>query len=697
MLAELGLASVTLAFACAVFAAVAALIGVRRHSEALVASARNAALLVFPLTLTAALALLVGLLSQQYQITYVWQVTNPNTPMFYRFTALWGSQAGSLLFWNLLMSGFAFVALLVNWHGNRRLMPYVIVYTMAVSAFFLGLTLFLENPFARYWITPDGSVVTAVFIPAGAEAPSPARLAATARGLNPLLRHFGMIIHPPMLYLGFVSFVIPFAFAMAALASSDLSTNWIKATRRWTLIAWLFLSLGLLLGGRWAYDVLGWGGYWGWDPVENAAFIPWLTGTAFLHSVMIQEKRGMLKKWNLGLVTGSFLLSIFGTFITRSGVIASVHTFTQSPVGWYFLIFLVIAGVAAFSLLAWRWPKLAADSQLESMVSREAAFLFNNLIFIVIAFSVLWGTLFPILSEWVRGTKVTVGPPFFNQVNVPLGLMLLFLTGVGPLIAWRRASTANLQRQFLVPAGTFVVVFAALLLLGMRELSAAIAFALGGFVAATIFQEFVRGTGARHRLHAESYPLAFLRLVGRNRRRYGGYVVHLGMVMLFVGFAGEAFRTDTEATLRPGQSVEIASPFGHTYRLEHQGVSQYPQLNRYVSAASLSVYRNGEYLGVMTSEKRQHLNALGQRTFEPSTEVAIRSDIREDLYVVYAGSVEGTEEAVYRMTINPLVWWVWYGGIVLVIGGLVTMWPGGAVATARARAEPAGYVAEVTA
>jgi len=672
--AELGSISLWIALLISVWGASLAFVGGLRGRTELAASAERAMFVTWGLMVLASAALLRALVTHDFSIEYVAAYTSRNLPLYYTLSAFYAGQKGSLLFWALVVSTWGALALVFTRGRHRELRPYVAGVVCTVVAFFVLVMVFAANPFGRLgFIPPDGN------------------------GLNPQLQNPGMTIHPPMLYLGYTSITIPFAFAVAALMSGKLDTSWIHAIRKWTLLSWLFLSCGIILGMWWAYVELGWGGYWAWDPVENASFLPWLTMTAFLHSVMIQEKRGMLKKWNLGLVTGSFLLSIFGTFITRSGVIASVHTFTQSPVGWYFLIFLIIAGIAAFSLLAWRWPKLQADSQLESMVSREAAFLFNNLIFIVIAFSVLWGTLFPILSEWVRGTKVTVGPPFFNQVNVPLGLMLLFLTGVGPLIAWRRASSANLQRQFMIPVAAFLVVFAGLFALGMRELGANVAFALGAFVTAAILQEFARGTGARHRLHGENYALAFARLVGRNRRRYGGYVVHLGMVMLFCGFAGEAFRTDTEATLRPGQSVEITSPFGHTYRLEHQGVSQYPQLNRYVSAASLSVFRNGEYLGVMTSEKRQHLNALGQRTFEPSTEVAIRSDIREDLYVVYAGSVEGTEEAVYRMTINPLVWWVWYGGVVLVIGGLITMWPGGAVASARARAEPAGYVAEVTA
>ncbi len=328
----------------------------------------------------------------------------------------------------------------------------------------------------------------------------------------------------------------------------------------------------------WAYVELGWGGYWAWDPVENASLMPWLAMTAFLHSVMIQEKRGMLKKWNIGLIIGAFLLSIFGTFLTRSGVISSVHSFAQSNVGWFFLVFLVGAGLASFTLLSYRWPQLAAEANLESMVSREAAFLFNNLIFVVITFSVFWGTIFPVLSEWVRGTKVTVGPPFFNLVNIPLGLLLLLLTGIGPLIAWRKASTANLRRQFVWPVAGMLVTAAALALVRMSDGWALVAYALAAFVTVTVAQEFVRGSAARHRQYHEAWPLAVVRLVGRNRRRYGGYVVHLGMVMLFAGFAGLAFKRESEVTLKPGQSAEIRSPYGHVYRVTHQGVSQYEQL-----------------------------------------------------------------------------------------------------------------------
>jgi cytochrome c-type biogenesis protein CcmF len=550
-------------------------------------------------------------------------------------------------------------------------MPYVAGVTAAVITFFVSVMLFAADPFERLGFTP-----------------------ADGRGLNPQLQNVGMVIHPPMLYLGYISLTIPFAFAVAALLSRRMDTGWIHAIRKWTLISWLFLSIGITLGMWWAYVELGWGGYWAWDPVENASLLPWLTMTAFLHSVMIQEKRGMLKRWNFALVIGTFLLSIFGTFITRSGVIASVHSFTQSNVGYFFLAFLVVAAILAFTLLYTRWSMLQAEVELESVLSREAAFLFNNLLLVGIAFSVLWGTLFPILSELVRGTKITVGVPFFNRVNVPLGLLLLGLTGVGPLIAWRKASANNLKRQFVAPLTAGFVTLGALLALGVRDFHATVAISLAGFVAGTVAQEFYRGVRARRRMHGESAVLAFARLVGRNRRRYGGYIVHVGVLIYFVAFAGMAFKREREATLKPGESVEIGSPFGHTYRFTHMGVSQYEALNRIVSAATVEVAKDGRPLGLMTSEKRQHVDSFKRPTFEPSTEVGIRSNLQEDLYIVYAGSVNGTEEAVYRFNINPLVWWVWFGGFVLALGGILAMWPGGGPTGPAPRRAQAGY--EVT-
>src|SRR5213083_2859656 len=659
----LGGSALWLAFLLGVWGAIAGFAGGRTRRPDLQRSARHAVFAMCAALLTAVFSLEWALFHHDFNVEYVAAYTSRNLPTFYTWSALYAGQKGSLLFWATVLTVFGSLAQILTAGRHRVYLPYVAAVTAVVAAFFVSVMLFAANPFERLAYTPlDG------------------------RGMNPQLQNPGMVFHPPMLYLGYISITIPFAFAMAALISKRLDVDWLVAIRKWTLLSWLFLSIGICLGMWWAYVELGWGGYWAWDPVENASLLPWLTMTAFLHSVMIQEKRGMLKKWNLALIIGSWLLSIFGTFITRSGVISSVHSFTQSSVGYFFLAFLIVMGTASFALYANRLPLLSAEAQLESMVSREASFLFNNLLFIGIAFSVLWGTLFPILSELVQGTKVTVGPPFFNQVNIPLGLALLALTGIGPLIAWRRSSLPNLQRQFAVPVT--VGGFAALVLLvgGMRDFYALMAIALGAFVAATVVQEFARGARARHRQYGETYLLALGRLLGRNRRRYGGYIVHTGMVVLFIAFAGMAFKTETEATLRPGESAVLKSPYGWTYTFTHLGVSQYDALNRQVTAATLEIARDGKRLGVLTTEKRQHVDGLGRPTFQPSTEVGIRSDLREDLYVVLAGLVNGTEQAVFRFTINPLVWWVWYGGMIVALGGLIVMWPGGSPAAKRAQA-----------
>jgi len=664
----LGQFSLWVAFLVGLWCIAIALWGRWQDRPELADTVRRSVYVVFGALVVASIALWKGLISHDFNIEYVAAYTSRNLPPYYIVSAFWAGQKGSLLFWAVVLSLFASLAQLLTPRRYADLMPYVAAVTSSVVVFFVSVMLFGSSPFERLAFTP-----------------------ADGRGLNPQLQNVGMVIHPPMLYLGYISITIPFAFAIAALLSRRLDTGWIQAIRKWTLVSWLFLSIGITLGMWWAYVELGWGGYWAWDPVENASFLPWLTMTAFLHSVMIQEKRGMLKRWNLGLIVGTFLLSIFGTFITRSGVIASVHSFTQSNVGYFFLAFLTLAAVLSFTLLYTRWPQLEAEVQLESMLSREAAFLFNNLLLVGIAFSVLWGTLFPILSEAVRGTKITVGPPFFNRVNVPLGLLLLALTGIGPLIAWRKASAANLRRQFVVPTATAAVALAGLLAAGVREFYSTIAITLAAFVAGTVVQEFYRGVRARRRMHHESVPVAFFRLIARNRRRYGGYIVHVGVLIYFVAFAGMAFRVQREATLKPGDSIELKSPFGHTYKFTHVGISQYEALNRVVSAATVQVEVDGRPAGLLTSEKRQHVDSFKRPTFEPSTEVGIRSGLREDLYLVFAGAVNGTEEAVYRFNINPLVWWVWFGGFVLSFGGIVTMWPGGGPAISPSRPVQSGY------
>jgi cytochrome c-type biogenesis protein CcmF len=457
--------------------------------------------------------------------------------------------------------------------------------------------------------------------------------------------------------------------------------------RRWALLSWFFLTVGIVLGMWWAYVELGWSGYWAWDPVENASFLPWLTTTAFLHSIMIQEKRGMLRKWNVVLVVVSFLLSIFGTFITRSGVIESVHSFSQSPVGTWFATFFFLATGITIYLVGTRLKDLEAKAELESMVSREAAFLYNNLALVGIAFAVFWGTIFPILSEWATGSKITVGPPFFFAVNVPLGLLLLALTGVGPLIAWRKASVGNLRRQFLWPTAFGVFVAAVLFVAGLRALAPLMTYGLCGFVAGTIVQEFYKGIRARQAIHDESVLTGFLHLVGRNRRRYGGYIVHAGVVMLFAAFAGMAFATQRDVTLATGQAVETRDPYGRLWRFVSQGVSSSVPRDRQVQAVGLEMFRDGKPLGIISSEKRQYLDTQGNPLFTPITEVGIRSSAKLDTYVVLAG-VRNSDVAELRISFNPLVVWVWLGGFLMMIGGLIVMWP-----QAERRRPQAGYAA----
>jgi cytochrome c-type biogenesis protein CcmF len=636
--------------------------GARLRRPDLVASGERGIYTTFALVLLASIGLWTALLTHDFSFRFVASTTSRNMPAIYVFAAFWGGQAGSLLFWALILTFYSAVAVYLHRNRSRDMMPWVTGTLALVQLFFLLTACLGANPYARLDFVPiDGT------------------------GLNPQLQNPGMAIHPPNLYLGYVATTIPFAFAIGALFTRRLDNEWLAAVRRWSLVSWFFLTVGITLGMWWAYVELGWGGYWAWDPVENASFLPWLTGTAFLHSIMIQEKRGMLRKWNVVLVVATFLLAILGTFITRSGVIESVHAFAQSPVGNWFAGFLVLAIVLTSYLVSTRLRDLEAPVTLESMLSREAAFLYNNLVLCGIAFSVLWGTLFPILSEWVRGDKITVGPPFFNAVNIPLGLLLLALTGVGPLIAWRRASTSNLKRQFAAPATAGVATGVVLFALGMRDPYALVSYTLAGFVTGTIVQEFVKGTGARRAMHGESIPVALVRLIGRNRRRYGGYVVHLGIVVLFSAFAGLAFKREHDVTLKPGEAFETKDPWGHSWRFVSQGVSRYETLNRDVTAIALDTWRDGKRLGLLTTEQRQYRDSRGMPTFNPSTEVGILTSAKQDVYVVLAG-VTGDETAELRINFNPLVVWVWIGGTIMAIGGLIVMWP-----VAERRKPASGY------
>ncbi|NUR19425.1 MAG: heme lyase CcmF/NrfE family subunit, partial [Gemmatimonadaceae bacterium] len=642
----IGELSLWVAVVMAAWTATVSFAGGKLRRADLIASGERGLYASFALVLLASIGLWTALLSHDFSLEYVASNTSRNMPAIYVFAAFWGGQAGSMLFWALILSLYGTLAVLSSRNRSRDLMPWVTGTIGVVLLFFLLTTCLGANPYTRLPFVPiDG------------------------RGLNPQLQNPGMAIHPPNLYLGYVATTIPFAFAIGSLVTRRLDNEWLGAVRRWALVSWFFLTVGITLGMWWAYVELGWGGYWAWDPVENASFLPWLTGTAFLHSIMIQEKRGMLKKWNVILVVATFLLAILGTFITRSGIISSVHAFAQSPVGTWFAGFLIAAIAVTAFLVTTRLRDLEAPVTLESVVSREAAFLYNNLVLCGIAFSVLWGTLFPIISEWVRGTKITVGPPFFNAVNIPLGLLLLGLTGVGPLIAWRRASSANLKRQFAAPSIAGLATGALLLAAGMRDAYALISYTLAGFVLGTIVQEFYKGTAARRTIHGESIPVALVRLVARNRRRYGGYIVHLGVVVLFSAFAGLAFKQELDVTLRPGESYTARDPFGHDWRFVSQGISRFEASNRDVVAIGLDVFRDGRRVGVMTSEQRQYRDSRGNPTFNPSTEVGIHGTLKEDTYIVLAG-VTGDETAELRINFNPLVWWVWYGGAIMAIGGL---------------------------
>jgi cytochrome c-type biogenesis protein CcmF len=671
--------SLWVALLMAAWAATVSFAGGQMRRGDLIESGERALYATLAMVVLASLGLWTALLTHDFSIKYVASYTSANLPTVYTITAFWGGQSGSLLFWALILSTFTAITLWTNRTRNRELMPYVAGTLALILVFFLATICLGSNPFERLDFIPlDG------------------------RGLNPQLQNPGMAIHPPNLYLGYVSTSIPFAFAIAALLTRRLDAGWLAAVRRWALLSWFFNTVGIILGMWWAYVELGWGGYWAWDPVENASLLPWLVNTAFLHSIMVQEKRGMLRKWNVTLVVSAFLLSIFGTFITRSGVISSVHSFAQSPVGKWFAAFLILAIVLTAYLVSTRLQDLRSTAELESMVSREAAFLYNNLVLVGIAFSVLWGTLFPIISEAVRGNKITVGPPFFNTVNIPLGLLLLLLTGIGPLIAWRRASVANLRRQFLVPVSVAITIGVLCFVIGVHNLAALLSYTFGGLVLATIVQEFSKGVGARHRMYGESRIVALPRLIARNRRRYGGYIVHLGVVVVFAAFAGLAFKREFDLTLNAGDTKTVTDAWGHQWSFVSQGISRYNVLNREVTAIALDVSRDGKPEGVITSEKRQHVDSRGAPTFEPSTEVGIKGSFKQDVYVVLAGvrtvapatattSPLGpnlVDTAEIRVTFNPLVRWVWLGGALMAIGGLVVMWP----AADKQRAQ-SGYAA----
>jgi cytochrome c-type biogenesis protein CcmF len=639
---DIGYFALCLALAAGGYAVFASLVGARRHHEGLIRSGENAALALCGLYMVAALGLWYAIFTHDFGLQYVAQNTSLDMSTKYLLASLWGGQSGSILFWGLVLSIYTAATVLLNRHRYRALMPYVVAVLTGSSFFFVVLNVFAADPFVRLPFTPqDGS------------------------GLNPILQHPYMAIHPPLLYAGLIGMTVPFAFGIAALAARQLDNTWLRAMRRWLLIPWTFLGAGLLLGGKWAYVELGWGGYWGWDPVENASLMPWLAATALLHSVMIQERKGMLKVWNMVLLFFTFGMTIFGTFLTRSGIVSSVHAFAQSNVGTYFVVYLILIVAGSALLLLRRLPDLRADNQLESFASRESAFLFNNWILLALLFAVLWGTLFPVISEALTDEKITVGAPFFNQVTIPMGLILIFLTGAGPLFAWRRTSREGFRRNFGVPAIWAGVTLVTVAAFGVVDFYALTSLTLCGFAAGSIVLEYARGIAARRRTSAESIPVAFYRLLTKSRRRYGGYLVHVAMLTLFVGFTGNAFSIDREVILERGQSATI----GH-YTITFQTMAAGDDDTKTVSAAALALERGGRFLATLVPERHFYKKAQ-----QNTTEVSIYTRWFEDFYIILVGAADDGASAKFQVYINPLVGCVWWGAALYVVSSLWTMWP----------------------
>jgi cytochrome c-type biogenesis protein CcmF len=639
----------------------------RISPERLADTARRAGIAGFFAVTAAAFALVWSVFNNDFSITYILEHSNRALPTAYKFAALWSGQEGSLLLWAWLLGTYGFVLRLTH-KTDVKLYAYAGTILAAIQVFFLAILNFAAPPF---------SVLPSVL--AGGAIPD------DGNGLNPLLQYPEMVIHPPMLYLGYVGFSVPFAFALGALMMRYPGEKWIRVTRVWTMVTWLFLTIGIFLGMHWAYAVLGWGGYWGWDPVENASFMPWLTGTAFLHSVMMQEKKGMMKSWNVWLIFSTFLLTLLGTLLTRAGLVSSVHAFAQSSIGNWFVTFMcIVAAVCIFTYILQR-DHLKTEHSLESLVSRESSFLFNNLVLLTACFVILWGTLFPILSEYVQGSKVTVGAPWYNQVAVPVGLFLLFLTGVGPLLPWRATSLRSIRRNFVLPVIVLWVTVIACLVAGVRpwkdgafstgSFYALVDFALSAAVLTAIFSEFLRGAGVISRQTGKNLFAAVYLLTRRNTRRYGGYLVHIGVVIIVVGLAGSAFNHSEERELALHDKLAIGP-----YSLECMGFTQDTNANYNSEYAVLDVYKGGRKIFQMTPEKRVYL-ASGQ----PQTMVAIHSVPGWDLYVVYEGANPDTGQPIIKAFLNPLVGWIWAGLAITVLGTLVALAPSLNPATAALR------------
>ena len=677
-MAQIGSFALLLALALSAYSFLAGLLALLRlgaGSERLGETARRAGIAAFAVVLLAAVVLVIAAFQDDFSIAYIFHHSNRDLPAPYKFATLWSGQEGSLLFWSLLLSAYGLV-LRLRHKTDSRLFAHASVIIAAVQVFFLLLLNFAAHPFAIM----QGS------------------LPEDGNGLNPLLQYPEMVIHPPMLYLGYVGFTVPFAFALGALIMRYPGEKWIHITRRWTMVTWGLLTCGIFLGAHWAYSVLGWGGYWGWDPVENASFLPWLTGTAFLHSVMMQEKRGMLKVWNMWLIFATFMLSIFGTFLTRSGVVSSVHAFAQSSIGTWFVVFLSIILVVCGVFYVMNHEHLRSEHRLESLVSRESSFLFNNLLFVVACFAVLWGTLFPILSDWVQGHKITVGPPFFNRVMIPVALLVLLLTAVGPLLCWGKTSVDSLKRNFLWPTVGALAIAAFLIAtpvswgspFGMRPwhdisyLYSLMAITLSALVAFTVISEFIRGGHVISRHTGQNLFASMVHLAHRNTRRYGGYIVHFGVIVIIIGFAGAAFNQDKEKEMGFGDKMAIGP-----YTLVCRSYTQEDKPNYGSEWAIIDVFKGDREIDTLYPERR-FFKASQQMNTRPT----IHSTLNEDLYLVYEGQNEDTGRPIVKAHLNPLVMWIWMGVWIMIAGTVIALIPNAAAvrvpAPVRVQAEPVG-------
>lgn len=641
IVAALGRPALVVAAGLVVLASAAFVVGTLRGRGDILEAGRRASLATATAVALATVALVAALQSHDFSYEYVANYSSRSLAGAYTLTALWGGMEGSLLFWTLLLATFSAVSLR---SATRKGMPPRLIGAAGavlggITFFFLLLLLVPADPFTRLSPVPaDGS------------------------GLNPLLQSPGMLIHPPLLYTGFVGFSVPFAFAVGALLTKRLDDSWFTSTRRWTLFAWSALSIGIVLGGAWAYTELGWGGYWAWDPVENASFLPWLTATAYLHSVVIQEKRRMFKIWNICLIFITYLLAVFGTFLTRSGILSSIHTFTEGPIGKWFLPFLGMMLVSGLALILWRLDSLKSENRFDAVVSRETAFLANNVLFLVAAFTVLWGTIYPIVAEALWGTRLSVGPPFFNRVFIPIALALVALAGIGPMLSWRSMRGRALRRVSTVPVAAGVTTALVLRIAGIDSVGALIAFGLCAFTTASVVSEFVRGGRIYRKREKVSWLSAMGRALIRNRRRYGGYVVHLGVVLIVLGVAGGSFKTERSAHLSEGQDLRVGD-----YTLVYEDLQRSQSDEKQMAVTTIGVFRGDERVTTLQPQRNLH---LAQEQWQ--SEIAIRSTPVEDLYVVTT-TIDADGSASIRAFVNPLTWWIWAGAVVMLAGMTVIL------------------------